>query len=590
MKYKNVSHWKNLVDQEGLLFFAQIFDEALFDYSLDSYKPQALNIRLLCIETLQTIDNITQGLIKKQNLTAILEELKWSMNMDFALKQIIGEKFDPILENIQQNENNLTRLKTTIHLLYHNLDNKKYLKKLEEILIEKLPQNKEKELIYHLTKAYLTELINYGYNPNYIYYVLNNHFFNRNHPVQEASPEIFFKKFDFIATKFDVVYKVSNVFEEFGSIGKELSFEITKQCTHQTKNSEEIKFIKSVKKDEVFITIKDLERFNEIDARIASETLLLKIANLFSFYHHKDRPYVSEKAIVINQSQKNSWLLEKPLKSIIKKEDIKPKVATQKVKTLISSLNLPKPTINRIGRAIDLHSSALEANQLENKLLNLWTAIETLIPKEIESNQDRINQIIDALIPFQLYGYLENMLKQAATDFINFDRKIARDTINKLTLKQKESLNDSIAAFIVTKENDALLKTVYGSLGTFPLLRWRLFYINKNFSTGKSSLSILELHKRKVEWQIRRIYRVRNLIVHSGKTPTYTNILIENLHNYFDNFVNTIIDMSINEKKIETINEGVLEFNIRVKNHMDYLTDNKEHATTLDNFKKVIGK
>ena len=45
---------------------------------------------------------------------------------------------------------------------------------------------------------------------------------------------------------------------------------------------------------------------------------------------------------------------------------------------------------------------------------------------------------------------------------------------------------------------------------------------------------MMEAHQKKVEWQIRRIYRTRNLIVHSGRSPIFLHALIENAHDYLD--------------------------------------------------------
>src|SRR5690606_20567323 len=87
------SHWENLSELEGLLFFAQTVDEMLFEYTLDSYKPMALNCRLLCIECISTIGEIKDGYMPKKNLQSVLEELKWSLERDIAAKNILGKKF-----------------------------------------------------------------------------------------------------------------------------------------------------------------------------------------------------------------------------------------------------------------------------------------------------------------------------------------------------------------------------------------------------------------------------------------------------------------------------------------------------------------
>ncbi|MCU0374229.1 MAG: hypothetical protein MUF24_02885, partial [Chitinophagaceae bacterium] len=86
MKYKSVTHWQDIESQNGLVFFSQILDESLFDYSLGSYKPLALNSRLLCIEALGTLSHIKSGLIKKPNLKSIIEELEFRLNGDVAAK------------------------------------------------------------------------------------------------------------------------------------------------------------------------------------------------------------------------------------------------------------------------------------------------------------------------------------------------------------------------------------------------------------------------------------------------------------------------------------------------------------------------
>lgn len=588
MKYKSVAHWQDIEAQNGLVFFSQILDEALFDYSLGSYKPLALNSRLLCIEALGTLSQIKSGLIKKPNLKSILDELEFRLNSDVAAKTILGNQFPRFQEKIKSNPND-KELVTTIQLLYHNLDDKKYLQTIQELLINKVPAAREKESIYKLSRDFLTELINYGYSPGYIFLKANQYFFDRRNRVTTDNPESFFQLFDFKKQKYKVVFKVSKVFKEFESFANGLK--ITISDTHESfPTAEERHFIESKTNDEVFIVCNDVEALDDISARIRSEMPLISISNLFSFYHHKERPQISESAIVIKESDNSYVMLEKPLKAIIKKGDIKPKIAAGKVKTLYESLNLPNDTIYRIARGIDLHSIALETNEIENKLLSLWTATETLIPKVMDSDQDRIIQIINGLSPFQSYKYFEEIFQQIKSDIHYYNQRLSRDIFRQIILPQRDNLFNTIAAFIVTSENDTARKSAYGheTMKQFPLLKWRIFHLSKTFENGAAALSHLNSHKQRVEWQIRRIYRVRNLIVHSGKKPSYTNILVENFHNYFDNFMNIIIDTAIEEKKIKTINQGIMDIEFKVKNHIETLEKHKSSPTTLANYKEIL--
>jgi hypothetical protein len=545
-------------------------------------------VRILCIEALQTIDNIKIGLIKKPNIDAIIEELQWSLNGDFVAKGMLGSKLNGIVENINASKNNIKKLKEAILLLYHFLDNKKYLKELENTLNKIVPVGKEKENIYKATRSYITELINYGYTTAYIYHRTNKFFFNYADKFKESSPKTFFEIFNFEKKKFTVVYKVSNVFKEFESVAESLKFKILDEYSVDNLTGDEKKYLESRKGTEVFIVFENVEALDDNVARLQTEIPLFKIGNLFSFYHHKETPKISDLALVVNHTDKFSLLRDEPIKSIIKKADIKPKVAAIKVKNLFSNLDLPPNTIYRISRAIDLHSISLTTEQVENKLLNIWTALETLIPKDIDCGDDRIVQIIKALMPFQTLNYVNKLIEQAGSDFWHFDNEKSKKLINSVVLKNKENSFHSLAALIMTTENVKKRQEVDELLKIYPLLKFRLFILNRGLSNGKEIKKLIENHKQKVEWQIQRIYRVRNLIVHSGKMPPYTNILVENLHNYFDDFLNYIIDNAIKEKRIKTINEAILNAEIDCNTRTKNILSIGENPITLDNYKLII--
>ena len=568
------------------MFFAQVVDEALFDFTLDSYKPLALNIRLLCIEGLVTLDNIKKGLIKKPSVKSIIEELIWNLNTDCAVKRILGPKCERFLERIKFYECNLAELKETILHLYHHFNNKKYLKYIQDILIELVPGNKEKEHIYYLSKAYLTELINYGYLPGYIYFQVNQYFFNKSNPVSDKSPEQFFNIFDFKTKLFKVVFRVDNVFNEFTPLSKILNFSIQNSYPSGNLFGFEKDFIDNKPPDDIFIVFDDVKSTNEISARYDAERPIARIANMFSFFHHKEKPKIFNKALVINKQSNAAILLDKPIKSIIKKEDIRPRDAVIKVKNIFDKLDLPEETILALTKTIDIHSIALETDEIENKLLNLWTAIETLIPKDFECEQDRIIQIIQGLSPFQSIFYIKNILNEVAKDFFLFNQRMSSLELKKVIVSQPESRWGKIAALLTTKENESIRNGIYLGLNDFPLLRWRIFSINKHFFNGKSVKKMLNDHNRKIEWQIRRIYRVRNLIVHSGVMPSYTNILVENLHNYYDNMVNYIFDAASNNE-IQYIKEGVVACDIGLKVLLNNIDEIGEDEISLANFKLI---
>jgi hypothetical protein len=66
----------------------------------------------------------------------------------------------------------------------------------------------------------------------------------------------------------------------------------------------------------------------------------------------------------------------------------------------------------------------------------------------------------------------------------------------------------------------------------------------------------LKEHEKKVEWQIRRIYRTRNLIVHSGRTIPYIDTLIENTHDYLDQAIAAVLDYSCGVLSAKSIDQA----------------------------------
>lgn len=78
------------------------------------------------------------------------------------------------------------------------------------------------------------------------------------------------------------------------------------------------------------------------------------------------------------------------------------------------------------------------------------------------------------------------------------------------------------------------------------------------------------------------------MIVHSGKTPSFTNILIENTHDYLDIIMKTTITLSTNNKKVSTIQQAFLYANIQYSALTKWLSK-KNSKLSNDNICQIIG-
>ena len=113
-----------------------------------------------------------------------------------------------------------------------------------------------------------------------------------------------------------------------------------------------------------------------------------------------------------------------------------------------------------------------------------------------------------------------------------------------------------IAKFLVLDENFKKRQVLDRTLRDFHLLRSRFFYLRDVLSEPKFIIDLLDSHKQRVSWQLRRIYRARNIIVHSGKTPSYTGTLIENIHDYLDLIMSTLVHLASQNGKITSVEQG----------------------------------
>ena len=63
MKQGDLSQWNNIEACKNLLFFAQLVNELLFDYSIPSNRISTLNSHFLCLDVINVINGFSPCLI-----------------------------------------------------------------------------------------------------------------------------------------------------------------------------------------------------------------------------------------------------------------------------------------------------------------------------------------------------------------------------------------------------------------------------------------------------------------------------------------------------------------------------------------------
>lgn len=221
MKQGNLVKWKDISACKNLLFFAQLVDELLFDYSIPSNRISTLNSHYLCLDALSAINGIDEHGVPEGTLKPIAEELYISLTKDPAFDLINNSP----LRYFVKYQNERYRISTSVSELNYDeikkailaidsrfFEDNKYYETLKTRVMEKILSNEESDQLdlFRLVKSLLTELINLGYSQNYIKKVMSDVFWNSNSDI--VSPNVindFFSAFTFEKNNYTVVFIVN---------------------------------------------------------------------------------------------------------------------------------------------------------------------------------------------------------------------------------------------------------------------------------------------------------------------------------------------------------------------------------------------
>lgn len=256
-----------------------------------------------------------------------------------------------------------------------------------------------------------------------------------------------------------------------------------------------------------------------------------------------------------------------------------------KTVSTITSENLDEESFNRLTRAFWRHNTGIRAATPESQLLEFWSAIEVLFPPT-GAETDRILQIIDSMAPFIVSEYAA---KLAADLYSSIKKSGFPETVQILEgIPEGDNPIEKCLALISIKANETIREKLYSLCEWHPLLRNRIFYLTDRFSSADLVLRTLKAHKERISWQIRRIYRARNLIIHSGKSLPYINILVENLHSYLDRVLDCLNEEISRSRHSINLDQITLEIKLETESHLRNLKNLGKTECTPENYKQIL--
>jgi hypothetical protein len=674
----NLIKWGDSEELDGLLFFAQLIEEMLFDYTIDSYKAPAFNTKSRCIEILTTIEDIKADRLQDGTLKPMLEELVWSLESDVVAQKLIGADYqlhlrflksgqtdvytletrinhivntlgDKYLNQIKEdlreivkkkylfnwddtsridnfillefirtdfaffdltkvnleknedvqtisvsNENNillfkLNKEKMIVELIVDNVKKRKYDVKLVDGKLNVYAKSFEKRKIELLARLFVTELLNIGFSESEIYHEAKKFFFE-GYGIIDSPNKIndFFIKFEPTAKEWEVILKGEKKFELVKEFAKVYDIEITdiSPALKKASSRREKNFFEQRNPDQVYIIFNKIEAHDATKAKMEAEEYLISLSSLYKYHIHLNELSWSDETIIYNKSNNHFIVVGKSVKAVHKRPEKKDEQIPDFIHEtagIFSETDLNAESRYKLLRCINLHSAAISENNEENQLLTFWAALESLLPPN--RKKGKIEHVIGHLEPFLVSRYCNKLLYNLYKSLINYEG--VKEVIDKVG----ESDNDYdrfVALIGLKKENEHLRDEIYVLIGRNPLLMYRIYSLMTKLSSAKSILDMIIEHQKRVVWHIQRVYRMRNLIIHSGSTLPHLNILVENLHSYTDNILDLIGETIVNHPHLKTLDELMLEVSLHNQSHIEILTRAQEEECSIKNYRLFL--
>ena len=183
MKRGNLEKWSDISTCNNLLFFSQLVNELLFDYSIPSNRISTLNSHYLCLDALSAIEGIDDHGVPEGTLKPIMEELYSEIKKD----PVFSESDSPADFFVKYQNDKYVICNRVADMVYQELkdaaiainncyfDDNKYFNQLKRQITEIVKANKstDQQTLFRLTKSLLTELMNNGYSLRYLYMMMN---------------------------------------------------------------------------------------------------------------------------------------------------------------------------------------------------------------------------------------------------------------------------------------------------------------------------------------------------------------------------------------------------------------------------------
>lgn len=577
-------NWPNTNAGHGVLMLAQQMAEMLAPQTFESYRVYTLCTVSRLYEISRVIDDVQRNRVNRLALDPVLKELSWSLDKDPVAKVLAEEEVESLQKLIRPGHVSLPELSAHVMLL-RRLIGKTYKSALEELLLKNFDKPDGRNAFRVLIGFYCSHLVNRGYSKQYIARLVDDEFFNQQRGrVGAALLRRFFKQFKDKPSRFKVYVAVS---KEFGKFLQHLGFTVQDGSAVGHEIRESI----SVNADRPLVLVADQEAFDSYSAMVRQNQVLTNIRAL---------TYLAPQGLSSDWSSRMFVLRHRTVRGVPEEQvEIsfdKPAVGKRpsarqykSVRSYSSRIlsNFDRRSTERLLASMSTSALARTTSSIENKLISLWSAVEVLL-SEPEPETPRIVHYTKLLMPCICLRHMRLQFAAMSDEFLISYRRKYKEIVFKEDAVQGIDLHSRFASVLLLPQFASLRDELLKLCGSNPLARHRLYRLNNDFKDPTNVLKTIGSHEKRVEWQIHRIYRARNYLVHAGRVPTYLDSLIMNLFEYYRASIGTIANRARQEDKRSDVDQIVAEIGIEYGMFKQHFQNRRGHPLEIDDLKRLI--
>ncbi len=538
-------------------FFAEVMQELVDDQTWEANRCDSLSFKSRLQEFLTTLEMVQRKEIPKPTLTPLLDEINHEIRTDPIVSiNLSNETFNHesfFLRYSDSTESLKRRTQLVMSLVatkYRNLCE-------DEIKKFCTGTGKEKDHLVRVAKCYASDLISSGCDRRHVFTLTKDFFFGKD--IRRCTKGLLDRYFAALSKqgrKYSVFVTASKPFSKF--VANHFPFK-------QIERSVDIEFAEVrrrvsnvfASRNALFIKVSALDPYSAVRlcekmlslamvfGSMRPERLLIRLGT--NFYVIDDK----EKLVTITRPVGPDSRLPPTLKQ--RRFDADADFASY----MFNSGD--EGTFNRLYRSAVAASQSLTSPDTDVKIVSLWSAFEVLLPpptKDVESTI-RIIHFCELLVPCILFDYLRVVFEVTYRNF----RTVFGDDFSEYISKHGNGTTkaEKLASLVLGKNpsQQGLLNLIAVS----PLATYRLGRLQRSYSDPKNIVQKIDGLQKKLEWQLHRIYRERNNIVHSGRSSAAGESLLEHAYSYYQ-FVLFLIEDVYRKTKIADSDQAIEFVNI----------------------------